>query len=123
MEAAIETLAPPDVVWRAWEKAHAVHADGPIEQGQRAKRSGFKYKIIDVVPGERFSISWKGLFVKMVFTHTVKAARRGSEIRYAAELKGIFAWPVRLLLKNKIRKNLAFVLKEFTKQLESQIKA
>ena len=55
----------------------------------------------------------------MVFTHSVKAVKRGSEIRYAAELKGLFAWPVRLLLKNKIRKNLAFVLKEFTKQLET----
>lgn len=123
MEAAIETLAPPEAVWRAWEKAHALHANGPIEPGQRAKRAGFKYKIIDVVAGERFSISWKSLFVRMVFTHSVKAVKRGSEIRYAAELKGLFAWPVRLLLKNKIRKNLAFVLKEFTKQLETQIKA
>lgn len=117
MEASIEARTTADVVWRAWEKAHELHANEPIEPGQRAKSSGFKYKILDVVPGERFSILWKSLFVRMVFTHSVKAVKNGVEIRYSADIKGIFAWPVRWMLKNKIRQNLAFVLKQFTKQL------
>ena len=118
MEATIEARVKPETVWKAWEKAHAVHSNDPIEPGQRAKSTGFKYKILDVVQGESFSISWKSLFVRMVFSHSVKAIKKGSEIRYSAEIKGFFAWPVRFFLEKKIRRNLAFVLKEFTKQLE-----
>jgi hypothetical protein len=122
MEAIIETRVTADAVWRAWEGAHATHANGPIEPGQRSKSTGFKYKILDVVQGKRFSILWKSLFVRMIFTHSVKPIKKGSEIRYTAEIKGPFAWPVRFMLRNKIRKNLSFVLKEFTKQLENQMK-
>ena len=120
MEATIEVRVKPGMVWKAWEKAHAVHADGPLEPGQRAKSTGFKYRILDVVSGERFSILWKSMFVRMVFTHSVQLAPKGSEIRYTAEIRGLFAWPVRYMLSNKIRKNLAFVLKEFGKQLERE---
>lgn len=121
MEASIEASVTAEVVWRAWEKAHALCANEPIEPGQRARSSGFKYKILDVVPGERFSILWKSLFVRMIFTHSVKAVKKGVEIRYTAEIKGLFAWPVRWMLENKIRKNLSFVLKEFAKQLSIKI--
>jgi hypothetical protein len=123
MEALIESSVKPETVWKAWESAHAIHANGPIVPGKRSKSTGFKYKILDVVDGVRFSILWKSLFVRMVFTHSVKPAKKGSEIRYSAEIQGFFAWPVRFMLKNKIRKNLTFVLKQFTAQLERQIKA
>jgi len=119
MEATIESRLKPETVWRAWERAHEVHANGPLEPGKRAKSTGFKYKILDVIPGISFSISWKSLFVRMIFSHSVKAMKNGSEIRYSSEIKGLFAWPVRFMLKNKIQKNLTFVLKEFTKQLET----
>jgi len=117
MEASIETRAPPDRIWKAWEQAHAVHDGGPLAPGQRAKSNGFKYRIADVVPGRSFAILWKSLFVRMVFTHTVRPLGKGSAISYCAEIQGLFAWPVRFLLKKKIEKNLAFVLKEFVKQL------
>ena len=123
MEATIEASVSPEVVWRAWEKAHSINSDSQIEPGQRAKSTGFKYKILDVVQGERFSILWKSLFVRMIFTHSVKAVKKGAEIRYTAEIRGLFAWPVRFMLKNKIRKNLSFVLKEFVKLLERQVEA
>ena len=119
MEASIEVGVSPEAVWRAWEKAHSIHSAQPIEPGQRAKSTGFKYRILDVVPGERFSILWKNLFVRMIFTHSVQPLNTGAKIRYTAEIKGLFAWPVRFMLKNKIRKNLAFVLKEFAKQLNN----
>jgi len=118
MEATIESRVSPETVWKAWESAHAIHANSSIEPGQRSKSTGFKYQILDVVKGERFSILWKSLFVRMIFTHSVRAVDRGSEIRYTAEMKGLFAGVVKFLLKNKIQRNLSFVLKEFTKQLE-----
>jgi hypothetical protein len=118
MEATIESRLSPETIWKAWESAHATHANSPIEPGQRSKSTGFKYQILDVVKGERFSILWKSLFVRMIFTHSVRAVGRGSEIRYTAEMKGLFAGLVKFVLKNKIQRNLSFVLKEFTKQLE-----
>ena len=119
MEATIESGVPCEAVWRAWEKAHGIHAGGPIEPGQRSKSPGFKYKILSVVQGESFSMLWKSLFVRLIFTYSVRALKRGSEIRYAVEITGLFAWPVRFMLRNKIQKNLSFVLKEFAKKLET----
>jgi len=123
MEASTETKLPAAVVWQAWEKAHALHSGTPIEAGKSAKSSKFKYRIIDAKPGVSFSILWKSLFVRMVFTHSVEPLKKGSKICYAARIEGIFAWPVRWMLRGKIQKNLSFVLKEFVKNLEKQIKA
>jgi hypothetical protein len=119
MEATIETDLSPATIWGAWEKAHAVHANGPIEPGHRAKSTGFKYKILDVVPGESFSILWKSYLVRIVFIHTVHAIKKGSRISYKAEIRGLFAAPVRFFLRKKIQNNLSFVLKEFTKNLRA----
>jgi hypothetical protein len=115
MEASIETELSPEAIWKAWERAHALHTDGALEEGQRAKRTGFKYKILHVVPGVRFSILWKSLFVRMVFTHVVQPSKKGALIRYSAEIKGLFSWPLRFLLRSKIQNNLSFSLKEFVK--------
>jgi len=124
MEEVIEARIPPEAVWQAWEKAHALNGQEGIAPGVRAEtkaegRSGFKYRILDVEPGMRFSILWKSLFVRLIFTHTVMPAPKGSEIRYSAKIQGFFAWPVRFFLGKKIRRNLSFVLKEFAKRLEA----
>lgn len=114
MEEMIEARVEPDAVWAMWEKAHALG----LETGQRGK-SKFKYKILDVQKGESFSILWKTLFVRLIFSHSVKKSVRGSEIRYRVQIKGLFAWPVRWLIGEKIRNNLAEVLKAIVRQLES----
>ena len=127
MEEIIEVRVPPELVWQAWEKAHALHKEGGIVPGVRAKTKGegskgFRYQILDVTPGISFSIRWKTLFVRLIFTHTVTPAPKGSEIRYGVKIRGFFAWPVRYFLGNKIRKNLSFVLKELGKRLETEFK-
>ncbi len=122
MEEAIEASVPPEAVWQAWEKAHALHGKKEIVSGANGK-NGFKYRILDVEPGIRFSMLWKSLFVHLIFTHMVTPAPRGSEIRYSVKIQGFFAWPVRFFLGKKIRRNLSFVLKEFAKRLESDVKA
>ncbi len=119
MEEMIEARVNPEEVWEAWEKAHAFHGQQGIEAGQKGK-SRFKYKIIDVKKGESFSILWKTLFVRLIFNHSVKPTRRGSEIRYQVQIKGLFAWPVRWLLGNKIKSNIALVLKAIVRQLENK---
>jgi hypothetical protein len=118
MEEMIETSVSPEVVWSAWEKAHALHG----EKAQKSSVKGkFKYKVLDVKQGESFSILWKTLFVRLIFSHSVKPTRRGAKITYRVQIKGLFAWPVRALIGEKIRVNIRSVLKSIVLQLESQL--
>lgn len=110
MEEKIQTRVRPEVIWQAWERAFK-NPPGKI-----------KYKIIDIVPKTSFTILWKALFVRMVFTHTVTQQKRGSEISYKAEIKGFFAIPVRWILGKKIKTNLHAALNAFVQQLENSIR-
>lgn len=125
MEERIETRVCPQKVWQAWEKAHLHHGGQAIAEGQQGiskgkSAKGFRYEIVDVIPGERFSILWKTLFVRLLFSHFVSPTNRGSEIRYSVRIKGLFAWPVRCFLGNKIRQNIRLVLKTMVSQLEEE---
>ena len=108
-------------VWQYWVKAHAVNGQGSLESGAKGFMQGKKkipYQIIDVVPGESFSILWKAFLIRFVFSHRVSEVRGGSEIRYDFKIQGLCAWMVRWMLIGKIRANLSSVLKEFARQLE-----
>ena len=105
MEEQIETRVAPEEVWRAWE---------------RARQTQGKHKVFNVKPGESFSLLWKSLFVRLIFTHTVKPAPKGSHISYKVEIQGPFAWPLRWLLGKKIRHNISYVLKAVVKELENK---
>lgn len=105
MEEQIEARVSPSQVWQVWKRAQ-------VSKG--------KYKIIDVKEGESFSILWKGLFVRLIFQHKVEPTKKGSLISYNVQIKGPFAWPVRWLIGEKIRKNLQYVLKTIVKELENQ---
>jgi len=118
MQETIEAKVSREMVWTAWERAHGLYAKEPLEAGAKAKRTGFRYKILEAVPREKFSILWKSLFVRMVFTHTVTETQKGSLIQYSVEVKGLFAWIVRFFLRKKIQKSLSKALKEFVHQLE-----
>jgi hypothetical protein len=129
MEERIEARVPPEKVWASWERAHATHSEGvaqpKIVEGQKGvskalNMKGFRYQLLDVVPGKQFSILWKTLFVRLLFSHSVSPARSGSEIRYSVHIKGPFAWPVRWFLGKKIRQNICLVLKAIVKQLEEE---
>jgi hypothetical protein len=118
MQETIQCKAVPSCVWEMWEKAHMSHSQKGIEAGQKGK-SRFKYKILEVVPGESYSIVWKTMFVRLVFTHMVKPTSLGSEISYKVQIKGPFAWPIRYFLQNKIKKNISVVLKSLVYQLDN----
>lgn len=116
MEEKIETRVSSEKVWASWEKAY--HK----QKGTTANEKGkdFKYQVLDVVPGEQFTILWKTLFVRLFFSHRVSPTKWGSEICYSVRIKGPFAWPVRWLLGNKIRQNISLVLKAIVRQLEEE---
>lgn len=116
----LETHVCPEQVWTLWERAHAKSGPLPMEKGQRANKGQFQYEILEVIPNEKFTILWKTLFVRLIFSHEVKAIRKGSQICYRVDIKGFFAWPVRWMLGGKIRQNIALVLKSIIKQLESE---
>lgn len=118
MEEKIETKVSPDLVWRAWEKVHELHGQTGIEKGQKGKNR-FRYEVLEVIKGERFSILWKTLFVHLIFTHSVAPSFKGSIITYQVTIKGLFALPARWLLGAKIRQNLRTVLESIVRQLES----
>ena len=116
MEETIEARVSPGEVWEAWEKAHALQ--GAKDQWQ--SKNKFRYKILNVKEGESFSILWKTLFVRLMFTHLVRPTKRGSEIHYQVQIKGLFAWPVRWMLGGKIKRNIGYVLRAIVKELEAK---
>lgn len=109
----IEARVNPETVWAAWERAHQ------LEVGHKGK-STFRYQILDVKKGESFSILWKGLFVRLVFSHAVAKTSKGCQIQYTVQIKGLFAWPVRWFLQEKIKRNIRSVMKAFVAQLENK---
>jgi len=120
----IEVRASPAAVWQLWERSHAKNGQSQIEKGQRAYaraegKSQFKYEILDVIPQEKFSVLWKALFVRLIFVHEVKAIKKGSEICYQVEIRGLFSKLLGWMLGKKIRENIRLVLKSIVKQLES----
>lgn len=120
-----QTRVSSDRVWEAWVKAHGVHGCGALVSGsvgymQSNHKKKIPYQIIDVVPYKSFSVCWKALFVRFVFTHEVNSTRHGAEIRYDFRIIGPFAWMVRWLIAPKIRANLSLVLKAFVRGLEGR---
>jgi hypothetical protein len=122
IETTIQTIVSPECVWQAWRRVHALEEGlTPNQKGVLKTEGGsrFSYRLLDVKEGESFSILWKSLFVRMIFTHRVTPKGGGSEICYCVQIRGFFAWPVRYLLSNKIRSNLQLVLRSLVKQLET----
>src|SRR5258706_1481137 len=83
----IEARVPQEMVWQAWEKAHAFNGQERIEAGQKGwtaapTRAGFPYKIMEVTPGQSFTILLKRLFIRLNFTHSLCPHPLRSEIRY-----------------------------------------
>jgi len=125
MEETLETRVSPETVWQAWERAHALHgkgggiASGGTGLSKPEKGRGIAYEIMDVVKGERFSIVWKTVFVRLVFRHAVFPKNRGAKIIYSIEIRGLLGAPIRWLLGNKIRSNIRLALKTVVQRLEA----
>ena len=116
LEQKIDARVTPEQVWKAWEK---VHDQTGIVEGKKGVVKKIRYQFLEVVPGERYTICWKTLFVRLIFTHSVVSTQRGAEITYSAKIKGLFAIPVRWMLGPKISQNLGLVLRALVRQLEA----
>jgi hypothetical protein len=119
-----QTRVSSDRVWQAWVRAHAAYGQGTLVSGsighmQSNNKKKIPYQITEVVPYKSFSILWKALFVRFVFTHSVTSTHYGAEIQYDFRIEGPFAWMVRWVIAPKIRANLSLVLKAFVQKLES----
>lgn len=121
IESVIQTKVSPKRVWQAWSVAHSMEKGfAPKQKGVMRTEGGskFSYRILDVIEGESFTILWKSMFTRLIFTHTVVPTAKGSEISYRVQIRGFFAWPVRYFLSEKIRKNLHSILNSLVKELE-----
>ncbi|PIS00523.1 MAG: hypothetical protein COT84_06890 [Chlamydiae bacterium CG10_big_fil_rev_8_21_14_0_10_35_9] len=121
-----KSKASPQKVWQVWQKAQPWNNwdedTNGLNQGSKGHVTSNKgkvvpYKILNVQEGESFTICWKALFIKLIFTYQVKPIDTGSEITYLVHIKGFFSWPIRSLLKRKIQKNLEDGLTSLIKQL------
>ncbi len=114
--ATAETKVPPTLVWRAWNQAHSIDTSLGIPK----KQGKFSYLICDVKRGEQFSIRWKTLFVRLIFTYRVQPLYSGSQLSTQVQVKGVFGWLVRRMIGRKLNEQLATVLKDMVAQLEGR---
>lgn len=108
MEEKIESRASAEKVWAGWAHMHS-------GQGSSGK---FRYRIIDLVPEERFTMVWKSLFIRLLLTYSVYPIGRGSEVGFEVKVKGPFAWATRWILLPKVQKQLREALRMFVRKLE-----
>lgn len=118
MQDSVEVKASPAEVWAAWERAYQRQGGGKMSSGQTLKTEGTKslsFRIEDVKEGERFSLLWKSLWLRLCFSHEVVPTKEGSKITYSFAVRGFLSLPVRWLLRKKLSRNLSLVLRSFAK--------
>ncbi len=122
MEERIETRVSAEKIWQTWEMAHAKQGEEALVQGKKGKssRGSFRYEVLDVVKGESFTLVWKTVFLRLIFSHAVFPKKRGAEIVYSVQIRGFFGAPARWFLGNKIRQTVRGVLKTMVKRLEME---
>lgn len=122
-----ETKVFPKIVWETWKNTHYWDTHKGNENfrvGQKGKavsRKGRKARFIiaDIKEGKSFTLIWKAFLVRLVFNHEVLPKERGSVITYRVRFSGLFAYPVKWLLSNKLKRDLTRALKVFVNRLES----
>lgn len=113
------TSIPSELIWKAWCDNYL--KDG-IKAGQKGyvvvdEKKGVKFKIEEIVEGKSLTILWFSHFVKLRFFHKVEKCDEGSLIICRVELKGFFAFIIKPLISNKIRKYIQTSLKQFSREL------
>lgn len=118
--------ASPSRIWEQWKKATPFnHWDASCNTLQEKQKGhvvsnqgkAVPYKILEVKEGESFTICWKALFLRLIFTYQVEPIRTGSKITYLVRIKGFFSLPIRFILRRKIQKNLEEGLRSFVEKL------
>lgn len=118
VDAEIEASLSPEVVWKAWARAFEIRGLA-LKKGVKS-RGIIGYRILEVEDGVSYSILWKSLLTKLVYTYSVKKAGAGCVIHIHAKPKGFFFWMIQLTLKNKIQRDLQTFLQDFVKALKNQ---
>ncbi|NGX62876.1 MAG: hypothetical protein KR126chlam6_00278 [Candidatus Anoxychlamydiales bacterium] len=119
IEESVKTKALPNIVFKVWADKYIT---GGFEVGKKGhvineKKKGIKFKIHEVKENESLTVIWYSHFVKLIFLHEVKKIENGSLIVCKVKLKGLFAFILRPLISNKIRKNLQMSLTQFARDL------
>lgn len=119
IEESVESRAKPSFVFNLWSDKYI---KGGLEAGKKGyvvneKKKGIKFKISDVKKNESLTVIWYSHFVKLIFLHEVKKIDKGSKITCKVKLKGMFAFILKPLIANKIRKNLQLSLTQFARDL------
>jgi carbon monoxide dehydrogenase subunit G len=99
------TKLPADVVWRAWEIAHA--------------KKGVRYKIMDVAPGRQLTVMWRAWGSKLLITYRVIPTDTGSNVGWSCQIKGPFAWIVRFFAQRKIELALRRAMADFVQNMRA----
>jgi len=126
--ASVETNIKSSVIWNKWKKSQPWNnwdqANSKLTEGQKGHvnskdNKAIPYEILEVKENESFTVAWKALFIKLIFTYSVKDLKNSSLVTYSVKLKGFFSLPVYYLIKNKIKKNLTDGLDSLIKQLKN----
>lgn len=116
----------PSRIWEHWKKAspfnHWDSASNTMAEDHKGhvvsnKGKAVPYKILEVKEGKSFTICWKALFLRLIFTYQVDPMKNGSNITYSVQIKGIFSLPIRFILRRKIQKSLDEGLRSFVDKL------
>ena len=119
IEESIKTSIAPELIWKAW-------CDNYLKQGMEIgkkshvvvdEKKGVKFKIEEIVENESLTILWFSHFMKLRFFHKVEKCDVGSLVICRVELKGFFAFLIKPLISNKIRKYIRTSLKQLSSNL------
>jgi len=125
----IETNIRSSVIWEKWKNSQPWNnwgqSSSTLSEGQKGHinsndKRAIPYEILEVKENESFTIAWKALFIKLLFTYSVKDLQGSSLITYSVKLKGFFSIPVYYLIRNKIRKNLTDGINSLINQIKNR---
>ncbi len=125
LEETIETKASSAIVWKAWKDLYKENVDkSGFSVGKKAYASPKKgapipFIIHDIREGQSFTTVWRTHFVRFIFQYQVEPASKGSIIRCKVLFRGLFSYPLVLLLKGKIRQYVKNSLEQFKGQIEN----
>ncbi|GAB5411817.1 MAG: hypothetical protein ChlgKO_09310 [Chlamydiales bacterium] len=119
-----ETGAKPELIWQTWKASSYWDLDKTsFSEGQKGhvmgkKRRGPAFTVTKIEEGKSFTLSWKAPMVKFDMQHEVLETASGSKIIYTMKLRGLMAYPMRLLLGRKIKRTLYDTLRAFVSHIE-----
>lgn len=119
-----ETSARATKIWQTWQASSYWDLDKTsFNEGQKGhvmgkKRRGPAFTVAKIEEEKSFTLSWKAPMVKFDMQHEIEETLTGSKITYTMKLRGLMAYPMRLLLGRKIKRTLNDTLRAFVSHIE-----